>query len=145
LDGGAVYPAASAIAEGAGAARRYLGLISGQALSTFLPHMLYNDGTVEVLFLSYQQYGISTDLVERIKKKMQNPMIKEKVVNELKPLTKADLQNPAKVKKTVNKLSGIMGLQLSDSQADNITKLVLDQKIDPKNTFHLIRLWGMFR
>jgi hypothetical protein len=29
--------------------------------------------------------------------------------------------------------------------ANQIVQMVIDLKIDPKNTFHLIKLWGMFR
>ncbi|MBE0343453.1 serine/threonine protein kinase, partial [Paenibacillus sp. 28ISP30-2] len=28
---------------------------------------------------------------------------------------------------------------------EQLTAFVLAQKIDPSNTFHLIKLWGMFR
>jgi hypothetical protein len=30
-------------------------------------------------------------------------------------------------------------------QEEQIVAFVLAQKIDPNNTFHLLKLWGMFR
>lgn len=95
--------------------------------------------------MSYQQFGISPQLVQRIKLKMKNPAIKERVKRLVEGLTKADLQDPGKVRRLVKTASGILNERLTGVQEEQITQFVLAQKIDPKNTFHLIRLWGMFR
>lgn len=95
--------------------------------------------------LSYSQYGISVDLVERVKAKMKDPAVKETVKQTLHGVTKADLQNRVKVKSLLNRMTKIMGISLTAAEKSNIVQFVIDQKIDPKNTFHLIRLWGMFR
>ncbi len=98
-----------------------------------------------VFSLGYQQYGISPQLVERIKLKMKNPAIKEKIKALTQNLTKADLQNSAKVHQLVRSASGILNEKLSSVQEQQLVQFVLAQKIDPNNTFHLIKLWGMFR
>ncbi|WP_106768173.1 stage VI sporulation protein F [Paenibacillus faecalis] len=95
--------------------------------------------------MSYQQYGISPQLVERIKLKMKNPAIKEKIKGLVQGLTKADLQNSTKVHQLVRTSAGILNEKLSPTQEQQIVKFVLAQRIDPNNTFHLIKLWGMFR
>lgn len=95
--------------------------------------------------MSYQQYGISPQLVERIKLKMKNPAVKERIKGLVQGLSKADLQNSAKVHQLVRTSAGILNEKLSPAQEQQIVKFVLAQRIDPNNTFHLIKLWGMFR
>jgi len=95
--------------------------------------------------LSYEKYGISRSLVERIKAKMKNKHTKEKVSAALDGITKRDLQNPKKIRALMSKVERILGVQLTETERRAIVLFILDQKIDPKNTFHLIKLWGMFR
>ncbi|MCL6603567.1 MAG: stage VI sporulation protein F [Paenibacillus sp.] len=95
--------------------------------------------------MNYQQYGISPQLVERIKLKMKNPAIKERIKDMINGVSKQDLQNGATVRRLVRNASGVMNEKLTTTQEDQIVKFIIAQKIDPNNTFHLIRLWGMFR
>ncbi|AIQ12688.1 stage VI sporulation protein F [Paenibacillus durus] len=95
--------------------------------------------------MSYQQYGISPQLVERIKMKMKNPTIKERIKNLINGVSKQQLQDPGVVRRLVRNASVILGERLASDQEDNIVRFVIAQKVDPNNTFHLIRLWGMFR
>ena len=95
--------------------------------------------------MSYQQYGISPQLVERIKLKMKNPAIKERIKGLVQGLSRQDLQNSAKVHQLVRTSAGILNEKLSPAQEQQIVQFVIAQRIDPNNTFHLIRLWGMFR
>lgn len=95
--------------------------------------------------MSYQQYGISPQLVERIKLKLKNRAAKERVKELIEGVTKADLQNKAKVQRLVKKSSVILNEKLTPTQEEQMTTFVIAQKIDPNNTFHLIKLWGMFR
>ncbi|KKO52303.1 stage VI sporulation protein F [Paenibacillus sp. DMB20] len=95
--------------------------------------------------MSYQQYGISPQLVERIKLKMKNPAIKERIKGLVQGLSRQDLQNSAKVHHLVRTSAGILNEKLSPAQEQQIVQFVIAQRIDPNNTFHLIRLWGMFR
>lgn len=95
--------------------------------------------------MSYQQFGISPQLVQRVKLKMKNPAIKERIKKLVEGLSKADLQNPSKVRGLVKSAAAILNERLTSVQEEQFTQFVLAQKIDPKNTFHLIRLWGMFR
>ncbi|MDF2662150.1 MAG: serine/threonine protein kinase, partial [Paenibacillus sp.] len=99
----------------------------------------------EVSWLSYQKYGIPRELVERVKLKLKNPDTKDSVKMVLDGVTKADLQDRAKVKSLLSKLTKILHEPVSESLANQIVQMVIDLKIDPKNTFHLIKLWGMFR
>jgi len=83
--------------------------------------------------------------VHRIKTKMKNPSTKEKIKSLVDGVSKYDLQDRLKVRKLVIQAAKVMNEKLSDQQMDNIVAFVLAQKIDPNNTFHLIKLWGMFR
>lgn len=76
---------------------------------------------------------------------MKNPVLKEKVKKKLEGVTKRDLQQPAKVKRLIQSISKLLEIQLTTTQEERIKQFVLDQKIDPNNTFHLIKLWNMFR
>lgn len=95
--------------------------------------------------LSYQKYGIRPQLVERIKAKLKNPLLKDRVRLMLANVTKFDLQDRVKVRKLVKSTASILQEPLTDTQEEQIVAFVLAQKIDPNNTFHLLKLWGMFR
>lgn len=95
--------------------------------------------------MSYQQYGISPQLVERIKTKMKNPTAKERIKTMINGVSKQQLQDTTVVRKLVRSSSSVLNEKLSTAQEEQIVKFIIAQKIDPKNTFHLIRLWGMFR
>lgn len=95
--------------------------------------------------MSYQRYGISPQLVERVKLKMKNPNVKEKIRDLLGNVTKYDLQDRVKVRKLTRASASILQEKLSDTQEEQIINFILAQKIDPNNTFHLLKLWGMFR
>jgi len=95
--------------------------------------------------MSYQRYGISPQLVERVKLKMKNPNVKEKIRDLLGNVTKYDLQDRIKVRKLTRASASILQEKLSDTQEEQIINFILAQKIDPNNTFHLLKLWGMFR
>jgi predicted secreted Zn-dependent protease len=98
-----------------------------------------------VLHLGYQQYGISPQLVERIKLKMKNPAVKERIKNMINGISKHELQDAAVVRKLVRNSSAVLNEKLSSAQEEQMVKFIIAQKVDPNNTFHLIRLWGMFR
>lgn len=95
--------------------------------------------------MSYERYGIPRSLVEQVKTKMKNKLVKEKVSAALDGISKRDLQDPKRVRELLSKMEKITGVRPSETQRKAIVSFVLDQKIDPNNTFHLIRLWGMFR
>lgn len=95
--------------------------------------------------MGYQQYGIEPQLVERVKRKLKHPEYKERAKVVLHGVTKADLQDRVKVKKLTAQMSKAIGEPLTDQQAERIVQFVIAQKIDPNNTFHLLKLWGMFR
>ena len=100
---------------------------------------------VLVAMPSYHQYGISPQLVDRIKLKMKNPAIKERIKKMVDGLSRADLQDHIKVRRLVKSAASVLGERLSTAQEEQIVHFVIDQKIDPRNTLHLLRLWGMFR
>lgn len=95
--------------------------------------------------MSYEKYGIPRELVERVKAKLKHPDVKERAKVVLEGVAKEDLQNPAKVKTLLARLTCVLNEPVSDVMANRIVQFVIDQKIDPNNTFHLIRLWSMFR
>ncbi len=95
--------------------------------------------------MSYQQYGISPELVERAKLKLKDKAIKERIKLLSENITRADLQNRLKIKSLLVKASKITGISINAVQTERIIDFVISHNIDPKNTFHLIKLWGMFR
>lgn len=95
--------------------------------------------------MSYTKYGISPQLVERVKMKMKNPLMKDRVKATIEGVTKQDLQDRAIVRRMVRRAAQILNEPLTDTQEEQVVKFIIAQKIDPKNTFHLIKLWGMFR
>lgn len=95
--------------------------------------------------MSYQKYGIPRELVERVRKKLKHPETKDRVRAIMDGVTKGDLQDRSKVKTLLSKVAKALGEPISDGLAKQIVQMVLDLKIDPNNTFHLIKLWGMFR
>jgi hypothetical protein len=94
---------------------------------------------------SWQKFGIRPDLVERVKLKMKNPVIKDRMKALLDGVTKYDLQERVKVRQLVRSASRILGEPLTEIQEEQLIAFVLAQKIDPQNTLHLIKLWAMFR
>ncbi|NBI29595.1 stage VI sporulation protein F [Chengkuizengella marina] len=95
--------------------------------------------------MGYQEYGIPESLVERVKKKLQNDVYLERVKKALDGVAKKDLQSRTKVKSLLQKVSRILGIKVDTATSNKIINFVIDQKIDPNNTFHMIKLWGMFR
>lgn len=95
--------------------------------------------------MSYVKYGIRPEFVERVKLKMKNPAIKERISMLVNGLTKYDLADRGKVQKLVKSAAVILQEKLTPAQEEQLIQFVLSQKIDPSNTFHLIKLWGMFR
>jgi uncharacterized protein YpuA (DUF1002 family) len=95
--------------------------------------------------MSYTKYGISPQLVERIKVKMKQSAMKERVKRIVDGVTKADLQNRQTVRRLVRKVTSALNESISAQQEEAIVQFVLAQKIDPNNTLHLLKLWGMFR
>ncbi|MBW7460060.1 stage VI sporulation protein F [Paenibacillus sepulcri] len=95
--------------------------------------------------MSYTKYGIRPELVERVKVKMKNQATKDRVKKALDGLSKSDLQDRTKVRKLVRTTAGILQEPLTQVQEDQMISFVLGQRIDPKNTIHLIKLWAMFR
>ncbi|WP_150268524.1 stage VI sporulation protein F [Paenibacillus tepidiphilus] len=95
--------------------------------------------------MGYQQYGISPQLVERIKLKMKNTAVKDRIKNMIQGISRQELQDPAVVRRLVRNAAAVLNEKLSSAQEEQIVKFVIAQKIDPNNTFHLIRLWNMFR
>ncbi|MCZ8520187.1 MULTISPECIES: stage VI sporulation protein F [Paenibacillus] len=95
--------------------------------------------------MSYTKHGFDPAQVERIKLKMKNPDTKERVKMILQGVTKYDLQDRTKVRRFVGLLTKTLGERVTDQQTEHLVNFVLSQKIDPSNTFHLIKLWSMFR
>ncbi|MEX2460942.1 MAG: stage VI sporulation protein F [Paenibacillaceae bacterium] len=95
--------------------------------------------------MGYENYGIERPFVERIKLKMKNPQLNQRVNMILNGITKADLQNATKLNRLLDQVAKVLGEKISDQMSHQIVSFVIAQKIDPNNTFHLIKLWGMFR
>lgn len=93
----------------------------------------------------WQSYGIRPEFVERVKLKMKNTAIKEKIKAQLEGVSKQDLQDRAKVRKWVKTFARILNEPLTSTQEDQLVSFVIAQKIDPNNTLSLIKLWTMFR
>jgi hypothetical protein len=95
--------------------------------------------------MSYVKYGIRPELVERVKFKMKNPAVKDKVKMALNGVTKYDLQDRTKVRRLIRQCAGILQEPLNESTEEQLISFVIAQRIDPNNTLHLLKLWAMFR
>lgn len=95
--------------------------------------------------MSYTKYGIRPDFVERVKGKMKNKAVKDRIKLVLDGVNKYDLQDRTKVKRLVRTSSHILQETLTESQEEQLVAFVLGQRIDPSNTLHLLKLWAMFR
>lgn len=56
--------------------------------------------------MGYQQFGISPQLVERIKLKMKNATVKDRIKNMINGVSKQELQDTAVVRRLVRNASG---------------------------------------
>ncbi|QAY65538.1 serine/threonine protein kinase [Paenibacillus protaetiae] len=95
--------------------------------------------------VSYQKYGIKPELVERVKFKLKNPVIKDRMRMLISNVTKYDLQDRVKVRKLVKSAALILHENLTELQEEQLVHFIVSLKIDPNNTFHLLKLWSMFR
>lgn len=95
--------------------------------------------------VTWQQYGIRPEFVERVKVKMKNPAVKEKIKANLDGVTKSDLQDRVKVRRWVKQFARILNEPLSDVQEDQIVSFIIALKIDPNNWLSLMKLYTMFR
>ncbi|GAC41674.1 serine/threonine protein kinase [Paenibacillus popilliae ATCC 14706] len=76
---------------------------------------------------------------------MKQPALKERVKQIVDGVTKADLQNRHTVRRLLRQIASVLNESISAQQEEAMVQFVLAQKIDPNNTFHLLKLWGMFR
>jgi hypothetical protein len=95
--------------------------------------------------MRYEQFGIDKPFVERVKLKMKNPQLNQRVQMILHGISKDDLQDRPKLSRMLVKIAKVLGEKPSERLSENIISFIIAQKIDPNNTFHLIKLWGMFR
>jgi len=98
-----------------------------------------------VAFQSYQSYGIDRDWMSGLKKKAKDPTNKERIKELADGVTKQDLQNREKVERLIHQGMRIIGEKPTARQIEQLTQFIIDQKIDPQNMFHLIKMWGMLR
>jgi len=94
---------------------------------------------------SWQKFGIKTEFVDRVKMKMKNPAVKEKIKAHLDGATKYDLQDRVKVRRWVKNFAKILNEPLSEAQEDQLVNFIIAQKIDPNNMLSLIKLYTMFK
>jgi len=94
---------------------------------------------------TWQKYGIRPEFVNRVKLKMKDPAVKERIKGHLEGATKYDLQDQAKVRKWVRTFAKILNEPLTETLENQLVSFVIDQRIDPNNMLHLIKLYTMFR
>lgn len=95
--------------------------------------------------MTYEQFGIRKPLVDLVKERLKNRAKKDKIKALTKHVTRRDLQNEAKVRKLLEEALAILGITVSKEDKQHLIHFILAQKIDPNNTFQLIKLWSMFR
>ncbi|WP_238392625.1 stage VI sporulation protein F [Paenibacillus antri] len=94
---------------------------------------------------AYEKYGISVQMVDRVKTKLKDPAAKERLKTAVGTVTKADLQSRSTVKRLLGLACKALDEKLTDAQKENVIRFVLDQKLDPNNPLHLIKMWNLFR
>lgn len=95
--------------------------------------------------MSYTNYGIRPEFVERVKGKMKNKAVKDRIKLVMNGINKFDLQDRNKVRRLVRTSAHILQEPLTESQEEQLISFVISQRIDPNNTIHLLKLWAMFR
>lgn len=63
----------------------------------------------------------------------------------LQGVTKEDLQSRHYVTSMVKKIIPVIGVMVTQKQARGVIQWILDEKIDPNNSWHLMKLWNTFR
>ena len=96
-------------------------------------------------YQSYSEYGIEREWVEKLRKKAKDPLKKERLKELADGLTREDLADPETVVFLVDRGLRILNEKTPERQKQQMVRFVLEQKIDPNNMLHLLRLWNMFR
>lgn len=93
---------------------------------------------------NWRKHGISPARMARVREKMKQPAVKERLKALTEGLTKQDLQDRAKVRSLVRTVSRMLKEPLTPDEENLLVDYVLAQRIDPRNKLHLLRLWAMF-
>lgn len=95
--------------------------------------------------LKLEAYGLEAEWISKVKQKLGQPEVMEKVTPVIQGLTQQDLQSRPVIVKKLKQLIPIVGIKLNRRQAEGLIRFIIDQKIDPNNTWHLIKLWNVFK
>ncbi|WP_240666561.1 stage VI sporulation protein F [Longirhabdus pacifica] len=99
--------------------------------------MFFNEG--------YKEYGVDEEIINKVKKKLKQPKMRGKIIGIFSSASKADLQSKVQLKKMVRQLSRTTGVTIGPKQSQNMVSFIMDQKIDPNNPLHLIKIISMFK
>jgi hypothetical protein len=84
-------------------------------------------------------------LVRRVRSKLKQPAIRAKVKRLLTSVTRADLQNPTKVRLMLQQMCTILEEPLDSTERERVVRRIIAQRIDPSNTWQLLRLWSLLQ
>lgn len=92
-----------------------------------------------------ETYGLSADWISKVKSRIMEPAVMNQLQVILQGVTKDNLQSRCYVVSLIQKIIPIIGVQVSQKQARGVIQWILDEKIDPNNSWHLMKLWNTLR
>lgn len=91
------------------------------------------------------QYGIEQQWVSAVKARLKDQKAQERVKKIIEGVTKEDLQSRNYLLQKLKQIVPVVGIPMTKKQADGVIQFIIDQKIDPNQAWHLIKLWNQFR
>lgn len=94
--------------------------------------------------MTLKAFGIDQRLINQIKEKLKDPVKLDKAKKILNGVTREDLQNRTVLSRLLKQLSKELAIPLTARQGEGMIQYVIQQQIDPNNSWHLIKLWHKF-
>jgi hypothetical protein len=95
--------------------------------------------------VTLKQYGLNKQWIREVKSRCEDQIIMDQVKKLVDGVTKEDLQSEQFLTRKIKQIAPVIGVKISRQHADGVIRFIRDQKIDPDNTWHLIKLWNIFR
>jgi tRNA U38,U39,U40 pseudouridine synthase TruA len=92
-----------------------------------------------------EQYGLDQQWIREVKERFKDQRVTDQVKRLIDGVTKEDLQSRSFLTRKIRRIVPVLGMTITQKQAEGIIQFIIDQKLDPNNTWHLIKLWNMLR
>jgi hypothetical protein len=95
--------------------------------------------------MKLEQYGIEHQWIVAVKARLKEPKALDRVKRIIEGVTKEELQSRSYLMQKLKQIVPVVGISMTKKQAEGVIQFIIDQKIDPNQTWHLIKLWNLFR